>query len=249
MRASRRLGPLAALALVGGCKTERKDPPAPPPVPSAGTPGSAAGSAVATHVTLPRSPATPPRPTTGPLDRAELDRLAAFAFPDFERDLLPSPAPQIRVQHLTATRPKLAVTVTIGPCETGPEANQPCVAMALPAWQARLDELRAESLNQALRDRPDTRFELGARDLHGAPAIYTYQVGWYFGPDAHGQPGGTYSDAYVLYYNDGNNQIRVHADYADDALGTVHDMVALAPKDDLEQLAVAFLSFYVHEWK
>jgi hypothetical protein len=26
-------------------------------------------------------------------------------------------------------------------------------------------------------------------------------------------------------------------------------MLALAPKPDLEKLAVAFLGFYVHEWK
>ena len=74
-------------------------------------------------------------------------------------------------------------------------------------------------------------------------------MGWSFGPDDHGQPGGTYSDSYTLYYNDGINQIRVRADYADDAMASARAMLALAPEQDLAQLAVAFLDFYVHEWK
>jgi len=255
MHALRRARPAAALAvaalLAGSCKADPTD--APLVAPAAAQPGqpagSAAGSPVAAHVKLPRSPATPPRATTRPLDRAELDRLAAFAFADFEHEVLATDAQRLRVRHLTVSRPKLAVTVAIERCDLGPQANPPCLAMALPAWQPRIRELRAQSVPPALRERPDTRFELGARRVAGSPAIYTYQVGWSFGPDDHGQPGGTYSDSYTLYYNDGINQIRVRADYADDAMASARAMLALAPEQDLAQLAVAFLDFYVHEWK
>jgi hypothetical protein len=211
--------------------------------------GSSTEAAAPAHVKLPRSPRTPPHQTTAPLDRAELERLSALEFTDFEREVLPSSPPRTRVQYLTATRPKLAVTVTIEPCDVGPTARHPCVPMELPAWQARLGDLRMQALNPVLRNRPDTRFDLGMHTVSGAPAIYTYQVGWYFGPDDQGQPGGTYSDAYALHYNDGVNQIRVNADYADDPVRSVNDMLALAPKQDLERLAAAFLSFYIHEWK
>jgi hypothetical protein len=57
-----------------------------------------------------------------------------------------------------------------------------------------------------------------------------------------------YSDAYTIYYNDGINQIRVVASYADDAVPGIDQLLALAPQEDLEKLAVAFASYYVHEW-
>jgi len=252
LRRPRRSAALAVAALLaGGCKADPRDSQALPP--AAAQPGdsvgSAAGSAVATHVKLPRSPATPPRATTRPLDRAELDRLAAFEFADFEHEVISADAQRLRVRHLTASRPKLAVAVAIERCASEPQANPPCLAMELADWQPRTSELRAQSLPPVLRDRPDTQFELGVRRVAGSPAIYTYQAGWSFGPDNHGQPGGTYSDSYTLYYNDRINQIRVRADYADDAMGSARDMLALAPKEDLEKLAVAFLDFYVHEWK
>jgi hypothetical protein len=44
------------------------------------------------------------------------------------------------------------------------------------------------------------------------------------------------------------NQIRVNAAYLDDAVGGIDHLLAVAPPEDLEKLAVAFLEFYVHEW-
>ena len=120
--------------------------------------------------------------------------------------------------------------------------------MELAGWTARRDEL-AHQLPQALLGRPDTRFEIGARAIAGAPAIYTYQLGYTTGTDEKDQPSADYTDAYVVYYNDGTNQLRVMAHYLDDAVGGIDPLVAIAPPEDLERLAVAFASFYVRTWK
>jgi hypothetical protein len=246
-----RLGILLAL----GCQASKSTPQA-QPVGAAKPTTEDAGSAHAAappgppapgHVTLPRSPATPPIQTTRPLGRAELARLSAFEFQDFRRQDRGTTDRATEVRHTTTTRPTLGVTVTIGPCDPAPHDAHACPAMELESWQARRDELR-QALPEDLSDRPDTRFEIGARELSGVPAIYTYQLGALFGKDEQGQPVGAYSDAYVLYYNDGVNQIRVTAAYLDDAVGGSDHLLAIAPREDLEKLAAAFASFYVHAW-
>jgi hypothetical protein len=120
--------------------------------------------------------------------------------------------------------------------------------MELDAWKAKGDELK-QFLSKQLVARPDTRFEVGTREVLGVPAIYTYQLGAFFGKDERDQPVGAYSDAYILYYNDGVNQIRVNACYLDDMIGGIDKLLAVAPPEDLEKLAVAFMRFYLHEWK
>jgi hypothetical protein len=244
---------VAALSLglaAGGCQSGKSE--APPPAaarpasgssrPAASAPAAPAAPAPA-HVQLPRSPATPPHRTVRPLGRAQLERLAAAAFPGFAREDHDTYYGSVEVRHVTQTRPRLGVTVTIGPCTRA----RACPAMDLARWTARRDEL-ARQLPKELVGRPDTRFEIGARALAGAPAIYTYQLGYAAGTDANDQPSIDYSDAYTLYYNDGVNQVRVMAHYLDDAVGGIDQLLALAPPEDLEKLAVAFASFYVHAW-
>lgn len=266
MTTSAVLGLLLAL----GCQANKSTPEAKPTGATSPAGDAAAGSAQATalaappvapaHVMLPRSPDTPPHRTTRPLDTKELARLSAFEFKDFQRQDRGTTGQSIEFRHTTATRPILGVTVTIEPCghpptpptapdaATTPRAQHACTAMELGAWQARRDELE-QSLPPDLAARPDTRFEIGTRDIAGTLAIYTYQLGSFFGTDQRGQPVGAYSDAYILYYNDGVNQIRVNAAYLDDAVGDIDHLLAIAPPEDLEKLAVAFLGFYVHEWK
>jgi len=164
------------------------------------------------------------------------------------------------------------VTITIEPCGAKPQPPQPpqppkpqnrtpvrkrtgnplsghlCTPMELGPWKAKIDELK-QSLSKQLVARPDTRFEVGTRNVLGAPAIYTYQLGAFFGNDDTGNPVGAYSDAYILYYNDGVNEIRVNAAYIDDAIGGMDKLLAVAPPEDLEKLAVAFMSYYLHEWR
>jgi hypothetical protein len=217
--------------------------PAAPGSPAAGT-GATASPVEPAHIKLPRSPDAPVRPTRRPLDAAVLGRLAATEFPGFEREDQGAAAGVVRFRHTTRSRPHLAVSVVIGPCSARPA----CPAMDLASWTARQDELRGQLPNE-LRGRPDTRFEIGARAIAGAPAIYTYQLGYAGGIDEKDQPAADYTDAYVVYYNDGTNQIRVMAHYVDDALGSLAQLLAIAPPDDLEKLAVAFASFYLHAWQ
>ena len=236
--------------------------PAGPPQPAASAPqpaalssalsspmaDSAAGeeapaAVVPAHVKLPLSPATPPRRTSRRLDRTQLRWLAAVAFPEFDRQDRSAPAGAVEVRHVTQGLPRLGVTVTIGWCSS----RTACPAMKLAPWTARRNELLGR-LPQELRNRPDTRFEIGAREISGAPAIYTYQLGYSAGTDAKGRRAVHYSDAYVVYYNDGVNQIRVMAHYLDDAVSGIDELLANAPQDELEKLAVAFASFYVHAW-
>jgi hypothetical protein len=150
----------------------------------------------------------------------------------------------VQVRHTTRSRPHLAVSVAIGPCS----AERACQPMDLARWSARQGELRGQ-LPRELRDRPDTRFEIGARAIAGAPAIATYQLGHAGGVDDKDQPAIDYTDAYALEHNDGVNQIRVMAHYVDDAVGGVPQLLAIAPPEDLEKLAVAFASFYLHAWQ
>jgi hypothetical protein len=257
---------LLGLSLALGCQASKAtDNPAPQPratpVADALPRPDAPPAVEPAHVRLPRSPDAPPHRTTRPLGRSELERLAAFEFPDFEREDRGTTDESTELRHTTATRPTLGVTVRIEPCgRQAPPARAPrnakppkpgpraCLAMELGAWQAHAEQLK-QALPAELLARPDTRFELGVRDLRGATTIYTYQLGALFGNDDKGQPAGSYSDAYILYYNDGVNQIRVNAAYLDDAVGGIDHLLAIAPPEDLEKLAVAFLSFYIHEWK
>jgi hypothetical protein len=235
------------LWLAAGCQASKPAPPA-PPAHATGSDAATTPAAEPAHVTLPRSPDTPPPRTTRPLDRAELARLSALEFPGFRREDHGTTDRAAEIRHTTVTRPMLGVTVTIEPCDRTPGARRACTAMELDLWQARRDEL-ARSLPPELVGRPDTRLELGVRELRGTTAIYTYQLGAFFGTDAHGQPVGTYRDVYTLYYNDGVNQVRVSAAYIDDAVGGTGALLAIAPPEDLARLAVAFLGFYLHAWR
>lgn len=254
---------MLGLTLALGCKGDRPTQPAPKAMPASDAqPRPDAPPAVEpAHVRLPRSPDTPLHRTIRPLGRKELERLAAIELPDFEREDRGTTDESTELRHTTVTRPTLGVTIRIEPCghpappprdkRSAARAPNPpphaCLAMELAAWQAQAAQLE-QALPAELRARPDTRFELGTRDLGGATAIYTYQLGAFFGNDDKGQPAGNYSDAYILYYNDGVNQIRVTAAYLDDAVGGIDHLLAVAPPEDLEKLAVAFLELYVHEW-
>jgi hypothetical protein len=202
------------------------------------------------------------RRTTRPLTRKQLERLSAIEFKGFERQERGTTADTTEFRHTTAARPKLGVTITIDTCTVVPAGKRrararrvrpapsdprACVPMKLERWKDRDDQLK-RFLSKELVDRPDTQFEVGARDLAGVPAVYTYQLGHFFGTDDRGQPVGAYSDAYVLYYNDGVNRIQVIASYLDDAVGR-EQLIAIAPREDLEKLAVAFASYYVHAWR
>jgi hypothetical protein len=63
------------------------------------------------------------------------------------------------------------------------------------------------------------------------------------------EPGSySWSHAYTLYYNDGQNQIRVVAEYKDDPLITKEAMAEQVPRTDLENVAQAFMDVYTQAW-
>ncbi|HEX4423707.1 MAG TPA: hypothetical protein VH165_37610 [Kofleriaceae bacterium] len=237
--ATTRPGRIVALAIAAaGCQGGKSEPPA-------GTAGSAASPvAVATHVQLPRSPDAPLSYATRPIDRDALARLAAIEFPDFERQGSHATESTARVRHVTRTRPILGVTVELTRCA------KPCPAISTARWVARRDEVIELALPATLVRRPDTRFELGGVTVAGVPALYSYALGSTGASDttaAQGQPSETYVDSYTLDYRDGVTQFHVAASYLDDAVGGVDRLLAIAPPEDLQKLATAFLSFYLHE--
>lgn len=210
--------------VLAGCKGEAR-------------PQAVAGEAgVATHVRLPKARDGAVRRTSAPLGRERLERMAAIEHADFERQARSGTATSVEFRHMTTTRPLLGVTVEIGACGACEDVT------TTPA------EVRA-GLPAALRERADTRVAVAPREVGGVTAVATYKLGAAFGQDEHGQPAGDYVDAYALDYNDGVNRIRVTASYLDDAVGGVAQLQAVAPREDLEKMAAAFLGFYLHEWQ
>jgi hypothetical protein len=59
---------------------------------------------------------------------------------------------------------------------------------------------------------------------------------------------GKWSHAYVLYYNDGSNQIRIVSEFKDLPPKTVAEMIKQVPREELENLAKAMMDFYTHKW-
>ncbi|HVK85622.1 MAG TPA: hypothetical protein VM513_15990 [Kofleriaceae bacterium] len=202
-----------------------------------GSAGSGAASTKPAAITLPKGDGTPAKQTTKPLTPPEFDKLAELEYPGFEKVLL-NKGNGVDVRHITP-RPRLATTVTITPCFD-------CVPMELEKWKAKEASLKA-LLAEELRNLPDTIWEMGKTEVAGTPAIFTYQFGKTDGKDDNGNPVGAFSNAYAIYYNDGKNQIRVVAEYKDDP-ATREQMLEIAPKEDLERLAKAFLDAYTHAW-
>ena len=116
-----------------------------------------------------------------------------------------------------------------------------CTPMELAKWVEKKEALK-EFLMPEIKDLPDTDFSVGATELHGQTMIWTHQLAYHMGPE-----GGAYTNAYILYYNDGVNQIRVVSEYKDDP-ASKENMLKLTPKQDLENVAKAFLDVYTHAW-
>ena len=231
--------------LAAGCKDKPKAQP-----PTAGSQAPPAGSAAARtappskQVGLPKGAGKPPVKTTKRLDKAAWERLSKLTYADWDHDVRQLADNHVEIKHKTKARPKIGVTITASHCLD-------CAPMKLAAWQAKADAMKQLSIpSPALRNRKDTVFELGETTLHGQPVIFTYQLGSNVAPDPdnENQPSGEYTDAYVLYFNDGLNQVTVAAAYADDTLADVRAMTELAPKEDLERVAKAFLDAFTQAW-
>ncbi|HEV7555104.1 MAG TPA: hypothetical protein VGO00_06620 [Kofleriaceae bacterium] len=231
---------LAALTLVvAGCQCGSSTPPS-SKMPTVAVPAAQPTNAVIRPgLELPAGTGTPP-PRSPPLDEATVKRLAGVTFHGFTADVHAVAPSVFEVRQLSESRPKLAATITIKPCFD-------CLPMVLDTWKQRRDALEM-LVDDRLRDRSDTEFEIGATELAGTPAIFTYQAGQSVGTDHSGNLTGTFTDAYALYYNDGVNEIRVVAEYKDDPAASKDAMVAAAPREQLDRLARAFGDLYVHAW-
>ena len=235
---------IASLILAAACKG--KPAHREPPANAVATTGSASGSdgkRAAPDLALPQGPGTPPLKTTRKLGRADFENLAKLEYPGFTTQQHGLNDVVFEMRQITKDHPRLWATVTIEPCGKEPDD---CPAMDLDTWKKREPELK--KMLGDLANFPDAvDWELGKTDLHGQPLIYTYQIGQHAGS---GEGGGSFmfSDAFILYYNDGVNRIRVVAEYKDDPVKTKELMAQQAPKGDLELLAISFLDVYTHAW-
>ena len=223
---------VSVLALAIGCKGKPKhqDPPASVELPA----GSGSSSPKpAADLVLPQGPGTPPSKTTKALGTDTFNKLKELKYPGFFAEMKWNDEKGFEVRQKTEDHPKLWATITIQPCGD-------CTPMELAKWEHK-DSLK-ELLMPELRNRPEVDFTVGTTDLHGAPMIWTHQLGYYMGAE-----GGGFTNAYILYYNDGVNQIRVVSEYKDDP-ATKENLLKLAPKEDLEKIAKAFMDAYTHAW-
>ena len=242
---------LLALALVAACGKGKPTNQDPAPTGSAGSAGSAvarsgSGSAetptAAPDVTLPASTGTPPNKAKA-LDAATLKKLMEMTFPGWTNKPMELTEKALIVRQVTATAPKLSVTVFARACAVDPTA---CLPMDPEKWKA--DAKFNDTLLGKLKGAPDTVFEVGATDLNGQQLVTSYVLGQSFQTDTSGNSPGTYKYAYGLHYNDGTNMIQVIAGYADMPLKTKEAMVQAIPRGDLEKAARAFLDAYTHAW-
>lgn len=230
---------LALTSSLAGCKDKPKRREPPPNVGSAAATGSGSGAMKpAPDLILPRADGTPPKKTEKPHTKADYEKLAALEYQGFAKQTRTVGDKVFEVRHLTKDFPRLWATVTIQHCLD-------CLPMELDKWKAKEQDLRV--LLGDLKDvKEGVEFEVGQTELYGQPVMYTYQVGMGNKP---GEGGGetTFTNAYIAYYNDGVNSIRVIAEYKDDP-APVDQMKKMAPKEDLRALALSFVDVYTHAW-
>lgn len=184
---------------------------------------------------LPHGDGTLPKPTkTSPLDKDVLAKLRGLEFPGFSKEVRETEVSFVTVLR-TDDRPKLKVTTQIRPCKGG------CVPLELAKWQARTDLEDLMSLQ--MKASKDTKFQIGATDLNSQPMIFTFQYGILKTGEST-----EFTDTYVLWFNDGKNEIRVVASYNDNLPDSVAAMLAMASESDLEKLAKAFMDVYTQAW-
>jgi putative Mn2+ efflux pump MntP len=214
--------------------------------------------ASAPETRLPKRSGRPPTRTRTPLEAAAYERLQGLTFPGFDaRPRGVDAASGFEVRQITEGHPRIWATITISPCQPRALLGD-CTAMSLEAWRARTPQLKQALLHPDLIDAPDTVFEVATTAINGAQWIYQYQLaqtaparasdGSSTAQSARRQGEFAWSHAYVLYYNDGTNQIRVVAEYKDDPASSKEEMAQRVPREDLEDVAKAFADAYTQAW-
>lgn len=238
-----------SLIAVAACKGKPQHRPPPATLGSA-APVIAVGSdgkRAAPDLALPQGPGTPPPKTTRKLGRADFEQLAKLEFPGFQRQPHGLNDVVFEMRQVTNDHPRLWTTITIEPCNAGSgssgSSSSDCWPMDLDVWKKHEDELKKQWLGDTLYSAPDVVWEMGKGVMRAAPVIWTYQLG-----QAAGSAGFSYSDAFIAYYNDGVNKMRVVAEYKDDPVPSKEAMARVAPRGDLQLLAYSFMDVYTHAW-
>jgi hypothetical protein len=244
---------VVALASVG-CKqrpTHRPPPQELTNVDPARTKASSSAPPPAPDIELPHGSGKPPMKTSGPISGDVLAVLAHQTWRGFQRVPHAADAAKgMEVQHVTEDHPRISATITIAPCAPTAVLGA-CTPMQLPAWQAREAELK-KIVPDKIRAAKDTKFELGTVKFHETDLIYTFQLGQISGIAEKGPQKGAayiaYTYAYTLYFNDGQNQIRVIAEYKDDAKPTLAETEKAYARGDLEVTAQSFFDAMTAAW-
>jgi len=198
------------------------------------------GSGKSVEVVLPQADGSPPVKTTAPVKPETLKKLSEMTFPGFNLDVQRLNATNMWVYQKTVDHPIVRASIHIWPC-----APNNCWPIDVAKYKEHEDELKKAYLAEDLQKMPDTQWELGETDLHGTKMIYTFQLGESVGSGMHS----AFTYTYILYYNDGNNEIRVLGEYKDDMMGSKEAMSKSVPREDLENTAKAFLDVYTHHWQ
>jgi hypothetical protein len=193
------------------------------------------------EIDLPHADGSPPVKTTGPVKPETFKKMSEMTFPGFNLDVRALTDKYMWLYQKTPESPVIRASVHIWPCVGNPKD---CWPLDVETFKKdHMDELK-QYLTPGLKKAPDTQFEVGETELNGQKMIYTFQLGEVLGGE-HNE----FTYAYVLYYNDGHNEIRVLGEYKDDLMGKKEDMAKAIPRVDLENTAKAFLDVYTHHWQ
>ena len=242
-----------AVIAIAGCKGKPKHRPPPenltqvdPKAKPSTTP-----SPNAPDILLPHGDGSPPLKTTEPLSMATMAAIQKVTYKGFQTQHHAINAEKgSEVAYITEDHPRISTTVTIAPCSDQAVLG-PCVPINLGAWTARTTELK-KMIPPDLRDLPETKFAVGSAKFHDTDLIFTFQLGATTGVKSSGSNAGMsyveYTYAYILYYNDGHNQIRVVSELKDEANQPLDKMVTATPRGDLEATAQAFFDATTQLW-
>lgn len=192
-------------------------------------------------VELPHSDGSPPVKTTAPIKPETFQKLSELTFPGFSLNVQMVKPDYLWVYQRIPESPVIRASIHIWTCAKGPGG---CFPVDVEEYKAKHMDALKQYLSEDLQKQPDTVFETGMTDVNGTKVVYAFQLGM-----SHGDMHSEFTYAYVLYYNDGINEIRVLAEYKDDMMNSKEAMLKAVPKEDLLNTAKAFLDVYTHHWQ
>src|SRR5262249_31772174 len=155
---------LIALAVItgfGGCKGKPKhSEPANVEQPTGSAAARRQGSDTLNlpelHGALPKS--------TKPIDKETGTKLSKLSFPGFDLSVRGVTDKAVEVRQLTSDFPKIAATITVATCDN-PHPFECIPLNALDKWKEKEAALKEKTLQEILRDQPDTVWQLGNTEL------------------------------------------------------------------------------------